>query len=472
MGATPGRERAVVVGASMAGLLAARVLSDFYGHVTVFERDALPDEPVGRRGVPQGRHVHIILSRGAQVLEDLFPGLLGSLVAEGAPFSGAELGDFWAAVGGRPFPHEGSHPGLVPGYQPSRPLLEHRVRERVGRLANVSLHGGHHVRDFVTDVDRSVTGVRVSRDGAQDVEQVSSDLVVDASGRAARSARFLKSIGYDPPPEQSVDVGVTYCTQHLRIEPGTFRADSFSVVPSRGHPWGAWVYRNENDSWVCTVFGVGGMHPPTDFEGMLELLSGLIPAHVAAAARSAQRIGPVVQHRFPATHWLRFDRLKRFPSGLLPIGDAIASLNPIYGQGMTVAAMHAEVLHEVLASRRGDLTRRYLKAVARPTKLAWSAGAVGDLSLREREGRLPMLARVGNAFGDLLMAAALDGDIEVYVQFLRVAGFDDAASRMFRPAILGRVVGAAIRRRVRGRRSAPSAPGTTPGGLGSRQLVQ
>ncbi|WP_052665922.1 FAD-dependent oxidoreductase [Nitriliruptor alkaliphilus] len=461
MGATPGRERAVVVGASMAGLLAARVLSDLYEQVTVFERDELPDGPVARRGVPQGRHVHIILSRGAKVLEELFPGLLGTLVDDGVPVTGTDLAGSWSAVGGRELPHEGSHPGLVPAYQPSRPLLEHRVRERVVQLANVTLHGGHTVSDFVTDEDSSVTGVRVSRDGAADFEQVSSDLVVDATGRAARTPGFLKSLGFDPPREQSVDVGVTYCTQLLRIEPGTFREKSFTVAPSRGHQRGAWVFENENSTWVCTAFGVGGLEPPTNFEDMLDFLADLVPARVVAVARSAERIGSVIQHRFPATRWRRYDKLKRFPAGLLPIGDAIASLNPTYGQGMTVAAMQAEAMHEVFAKGMDNLTGRYLKAVAKPTKLAWSAGAIADLAIREREGRLPVHVRVGNAFGDMFIGAAQDGDIEVLVQLFRVVGFDDPPRKMFRPAILGRAVGSAIRRRVRGHQPAPSVPEST-----------
>ena len=182
---------------------------------------------------------------------------------------------------------------------------------------------------------------------------------------------------------------------------------------------------------------------------------------ILAAARSAERVGSVIQHRFPATRWRRYDKLKRFPAGLLPIGDAIASLNPTYGQGMTVAAMQAEAMHEVFAKGMDNLTGRYLKAVAKPTKLAWSAGVIADLAIREREGRLPMHVRVGNAIGDMFIGAAQDGDIEVLVQLFRVVGFDDPPRKMFRPAILGRAIGSAIRRRLRGHQSPPSVPERT-----------
>ncbi|HUO36782.1 MAG TPA: FAD-binding protein, partial [Mycobacterium sp.] len=215
-------ERAVVLGASMSGLLAARVLADFYRSVTVVERDVLSGEPANRRGVPQGRHVHALLARGAQTLGELFPGILDELVADGAPvWDDAEYSRLYICFGGHLMPRSGKavlDPKANAMYQPSRPLLECHVRRRLRAIENVTILDGHDVAELTSTADRKrVTGVRVvDRDGGADKE-LAADLVVDAMGRAAHTPALLESLGYGRPTEDHIVTHTTYVSQMLRI---------------------------------------------------------------------------------------------------------------------------------------------------------------------------------------------------------------------------------------------------------------
>lgn len=202
-------ERAVVLGASMGGLLAARVLSDFYRHVTVVERDVLPTEVAQRRGVPQGHHVHALWPRGSQILDDLFPGFLKELVNDGCIVW--DDGDFSRAVlsfGGHQFVRSGSMPKFRSSdsvYYPSRPFLEDHVRRRVRAMSNVTLMEGHDLVELTSTADRTrISGVLVSAHNDGDTQALTADLVVDATGRGSRTPAFLQRLGYNRPAEQEV----------------------------------------------------------------------------------------------------------------------------------------------------------------------------------------------------------------------------------------------------------------------------
>ena len=213
---------------SMGGLLAARVLADAYERVTVVERDPLPESGSDRRGVPQGRHAHALLPRGAQILEGLFPGLLAGLVAGGVPVT-REPREFWFSVGGHLLCRDGE--AGEPVYQPSRPHLEHRVRSRVRALPNVSVRDRCEVAGLVTTPVRDrVTGARVLPAGGGADEILAADLIVDATGRGGRTTAWLKAIGYDLPAEERVPVDVKYASRYLRLRAGALRDEKLVQV--------------------------------------------------------------------------------------------------------------------------------------------------------------------------------------------------------------------------------------------------
>lgn len=436
-------ERAVVLGASMAGLLAARVLADFFATVTVYERDELSDDPVNRRGVPQGRHVHALLPRGAHVLDELFPGLLSELVAAGAPVWGdGDLSKAYMSYNG----HRVLRSGVVAGdytemtlYMPSRPLLECHVRRRLQRVGNVTIHGGHDVTELTSTADRSrVTGVRVANRAGGAPQEVTADLVVDAMGRGAHTPALLENLGYGRPAEDHITMHTTYVSQPLRIPPGTLKEKLALISPAPGRPKGMFLVGYERDTWIFTVYALAGHEPPRDLAGMLSYADEYGPAHLLAAVRAGEPLGPVVQHRMPSSQWRRYDKMRRLPDGLLACGDAICSFNPIYGQGMSVAALDAVALRDCLRRGVTDLPRRYFRATAKTIGVAWRTGATSDLAFPEVQGRRTPSMRLTNRLVERVLTAS-ESDAVIGTQFFRVTGLLDPPTRLLRPSFLYRV---------------------------------
>lgn len=444
------REHAIVLGASMGGLLAARVLADFFGTVTVVERDVLPDNPTTRRGVPQGRHLHVLLPRGAQILDEFFPGILRDLVADGAPvWNDADLSKLHLSFGGHDMLRSGKialDPKAMAIYMPSRPLLEWHVRQRLQAISNVTILGGHDVAGLTTTADRNrVTGVRVViRDGGAERE-LTADVVMDAMGRGAHTPALLESLGYGRPQEDHIVMHTTYVSQLLRIPPGTLTEKLVDIGPAPGRPAGMFLTGYENDTWMFTVFGMVGHEPPRDLAGMLSFAQEYCPAHLLAAVQAAAPIGEVAQHRMPSSQWRRYDKMPRLPDGLLVCGDAICSFNPIYGQGMTVAALDADVLRRCLSRGGTDLPRRYFRASAKPIGVAWKMAAGSDLTFPEVTGRRSRSMRVTSRLVDWMLTAC-ESDPVVGGRFFRVNGLVDTPMRLLRPGFVYRVAVINLRR--------------------------
>jgi len=446
---------AVVLGASMAGLLAARALADFFETVTIVERDTLPDNPANRRGVPQGRHVHALLSRGAQAFEELFPGILDELVLGGAPyFDGRDLSKLHYNIGGHRVVPTGSAETFT-AYLATRPFHEYHVRRRVSALPNITLLNDHDVVDLTSTKDHSlITGAQIVDRHSRTESTLPADLVVDATGRGARTPAWLESLGYGRPVEDHVVVHLTYTSQLLRMRPDTLHEMGFLIGVVPGRPTGMGLIRCENDTWLFTLMGMAGHEPPCERAAMCGFAEEFAPAHALAAVRAAAPVGEVARHRMPSSQWRRYDKLRRFPDGLLVTGDAICSFNPIYGQGMTVAALEALALRDCLSSGTTELPRRFFKAAARPIRQAWQLSAGGDLALPEIEGAQPLATRLFNGYVDRVLTAA-EFDTAALAQFTRVTSLIDPATRLLRPAMMWRAASANRRKRQRSNSQLP-----------------
>jgi 2-polyprenyl-6-methoxyphenol hydroxylase-like FAD-dependent oxidoreductase len=441
---------AVVLGASMSGLLAARVLAEHYRTVTVIERDVLPDDPENRRGVPQGRQPHVLLARCAQILEELFPGILDELVAGGAPvWNDGDLSKLWGSFGGHRLVRSAAlaDPRALQYYYPSRPFLEWHVRQRVRALANVSIIESHDVLGLTSTPDRSrVTGARIVRRADRSETILNADLVIDATGRGSRTPVFLDELGYERPAEDELMVHLTYVSQLVRIPAETLHEKAIAIFPEPGRPTVFALFPNENDSALVLVGTLGGVEPPTCRDELLDVAATFAPAHAVAVARAAEPLAVVAQHRIPSNRWRRYDKMPSTPKGLLVVGDAICSFNPIYGQGMTVAAIEALVLRDCLRSAGCDLPKRFFRASAKKIRVAWQTAVGSDLALPEVQGPRPLSMRITNAYVDKVLAAA-EGDPVVAQQFLRFIGMADAPTRLLRPSLMLRIARAAWRRK-------------------------
>jgi hypothetical protein len=273
-------------------------------------------------------------------------------------------------------------------------------------------------------------------------------------GRGAHTPAFLESLGYGRPAEEHIVMHTTYLSQALRIPPGTVREKLAIVSPAPGRPTGMFLTGYEHDNWIFTVFGMVGHEPPRDLAGMLAFAADYGPAHLLAAVQAGEPVGPVVQHRMPSSQWRRYDKMRRFPEGLLVTGDAFCSFNPIYGQGMSVAALDAWALSESLGEGLTDVPRRYFRAAAKSIGAAWQMGAGSDLTFPEVEGRRTASMRASNRLVDWVLTAC-ESDAEVVEQFFRVTGLVDPPTRLLNPVFLAKVATVNLRRRQRDRQRRP-----------------
>lgn len=431
-----------MLGASMAGLMAARVLADAYEQVTVVERDLLSDGAVHRRGVPQSRHVHALLPGGCQLIEELFDGLSEELVA-----AGALIGDTVATVRAMYSGHR-----LAQAFSGvnvlfvSRPLLESRIRARVRGIPVVTILDGSNASDLVTgDEGRHIVGVRVAgtRDPASE-RILAADLVVDATGRGSRTPAWLAALGFPEPRRERVVVDVRYASRVFRLRPGALGHDNALLVggtPAR--PRTGAVAAIEGGLHVCSVSGFLGDAPPASLPEFVAFAGSLLFPDIHDAIVDAVPLDDGARLGYPANVRLHYEELPRHPAGLLVIGDALCALNPVYGQGMTVAAMEAAALRRLL--EEGPLSEsRYFNEAATVIEVPWDTATAADLMKGSLRGLHGLRTRLLNSYVSRLHAAAAR-DPDLTLAFARVVGLIDPPSELFRPGRIARVLKGSMR---------------------------
>jgi 2-polyprenyl-6-methoxyphenol hydroxylase-like FAD-dependent oxidoreductase len=436
-------ERAVVAGSGIAGLLAARVLSDHYEQVVLLERDAFPSAGENRRGVPQGKHTHALLVRGRDILEELFPGFGRDLVDRGAvPYD--HLGQMRRFIGGGYYRQA---PSGLHSVMATRALMESQVRERVLRLPGVRAIERCDVLGLTATTDGTrITGVRlIQREPGSAEEVLAAALVVDATGRGSRTPAWLESLGYEKPDEERLEVGVCYATRHFRRGREHLGGGlGVLVTPTPAIKRAGVVIAEEGMRWGVTLIGYLGESPPTDGEGFLDFARGLAAPDIHALLREAEPLDDAVSARFPANTRRRYERLARFPHGLLVVGDAMCSFNPTYAQGMTVAALEAQALQDSLRVGDRELAKRYFSAVSRSVDTVWKIAIDADRRLVDRNRRSRWPARLLGWYVSAIHQSARH-DAAAALAFLRVAGLLDHPAALLRPGLVARVLWARAR---------------------------
>jgi 2-polyprenyl-6-methoxyphenol hydroxylase-like FAD-dependent oxidoreductase len=444
---------AVVLGASISGLLAARALSGHFARVTVVERDVVPPGPDLRKGVPQAAHAHGLLASGYRVMDDFFPGIMDDLEALGAT-RGDIVGDFlWFQYGRWKLRHQAGLRGITV----SRPCLEAAIRRRVRDLPNVTfLEGADGVKPSFDAVAGRVTGMIVRPRGGNGDETLAADFVVDASGRGSQSAAWLDEWGFGQPQTIAVKINVGYATRVFERRRGDFFNSMGGVVagtPPADTRYAA-VLAAEGNRWVITLVGSVGDHPPTDEPGWLTFAASLPSPVVHDLVTSARPISDIVSYKFPANQRRLYERMKRFPEGYLVIGDAVCSFNPLYGQGMSVAATEAKALEESLATGLQGLASRFYARASKIIDIPWLIATGEDLRYPQVEGARPPGSGLVNRYLERVHAAASD-DPEVCRKFFDVLNLLAPPSSLMTPALAWRVLA----------RQAPRGSGTPWGAL-------
>lgn len=473
-GLTDYSDHALVLGASMAGMLAARVLADHFERVTVVERDSMPDRPEPRKGTPQDHHLHILLARGRESLERLFPGLGEEMVAAGAPV--VDVANDLASL--TPAGWEVRFASNLEFLSFSRSLLDYHVLQRLAGFENISLLEGRAVAGLIADksgtgvsgvslrsrtssVDGEAWGSGSDRDGhtpAEDAtgEPLYADLVVDASGRGSHLPRWLQDLGYGDTPQSTVDAHLGYASRIYEVPEG-FSADWRGLIIRAAPPQnkrGGVMLPIENGRWLVSLAGGDHDYPPTDDEGFLEYTRTLQSPLLYEALKEAEPVTTIHAYRGTRNRLNHFERLPRWPEGLVALGDSVCAFNPVYGQGMTNAALAAEELEKFLdrrqrqaASNRRGVRRypaqRFQRSLAAINKASWSLASNEDHSYETTESsegagpdpasRLmrPYFRRVGRL---------TTYDVYTRLLLLRVYNMLESPGALVRPAIVGRVI--------------------------------
>jgi 2-polyprenyl-6-methoxyphenol hydroxylase-like FAD-dependent oxidoreductase len=440
--------RAIVIGAGIGGLTAARALADHFGQVVVLERDALPAGPSERPGTPQGRHIHVLLAGGLHALEALFPGFERELADAGAVPYRAGLDIRIERPGFDPFPQRDL--GFT-AYSMTRSLLEWLVRRRVQQTDRIELRGRCRALRIVPSPDGASAAGVVCETAGGAAETLEADLVVDASGRGTFCVAFLEGIGRTPPAETEIGVDVGYATAIFTPPADPARGWKglmhMPVAPHQSR--GAFVLPIEGERWIVGLGGRGEDKPPGEHRGFLDFTREFRTRTVLDALHGARPDGEVVRFAFPSSVWRHYTQLERFPRGLLPFADAICRFNPLYGQGMSVAAMESCALRDLLGAGAGGgndpldtLASAFFARADEIIETPWAMSVLPDFmypqTVGERPGDLDATLKFGAALNRLAAT-----DPEVHKLTVEVQHLLKPRSDLRKPLLVARVMLAA-----------------------------
>jgi 2-polyprenyl-6-methoxyphenol hydroxylase-like FAD-dependent oxidoreductase len=382
-------EHAIVIGGSIAGLMTARVLSDFFDQVTVIERDDIEERPVVRKSIPQGNHFHGLLQGGHQILCSLFPGFAEDLRIHGAIRLRMDGDVAWYLPNGKAYNFTGSlrepYPLGLEAHSASRGLFEFLIRRRTLALPNVRFKAGVAVRELDWRNER-VHGVRCN-----DSRSLEADLVVDAGGRGSRVPKWLAAMGLSRPDETTIGVDIAYSTAYFQ-RPRFYAAESliFIVGPPPDFVKRGYVCAIEGDRLLVSLIG-RFIHPPTDDQGFFDFAKSLHSPLICQIIEETERLTPIAHHRVPISLQRHYERLTRFPERLLVLGDAVCCLNPVYGQGMSAAALQARALQQVLTEHGAQhgldkIGAAFFPKIAEINSGPWALAANLDLAYPQTRG--------------------------------------------------------------------------------------
>ena len=433
-------QRAVVVGAGMGGLSAARVLADYFDEVIILDRDELPDDAAPRPGVPQGKHPHGLLGGGLKVLENLFPGFGHELMRAGAEPMEPGFDMLYEIPGQDVWPRIKLS---WPTYSMSRPLIERTLRRQIERIGNLKVRPGCRVLGIVSDAHGlAATGIRYETPGGNR-KTLESDLIVDASGNGSLTVEFLKTTDRRPLAETSIGVNTRYASAFFEcVDIGNDYKGIFTFPDAPEQSRGGLILPAENHRHQVVLIGRGNDIPPIDGDEFLSYARTLPTLSVYNAIKNAKPLTGITPFSFAESRWRHFAQVPDFPNGLLPMGDAICRLNPVYGQGMTVALQEADLLLDLLRTLDGSqlstLAPTFLTKAETLISAPWAMSAIPDFIYPETTGERPADLEDRLNFQRALGRVAVH-DAEVYELLTEIRHVLKPLSLLDDPSIVNRV---------------------------------
>jgi 2-polyprenyl-6-methoxyphenol hydroxylase-like FAD-dependent oxidoreductase len=435
-------EQAVVIGAGMGGLSAAKAVAPFFERVVVLDRDALPDAPAPRIGTPQARHAHALLAGGLRALEQLFPGFGDDLAKAGAVTVRAGRDVIWERPGYDPFPIRDLGFDV---FSMSRPLLETVCRRRLEAESNVELRSRTRAAEIIAAPGRDRVAAVQVENGSTAPERIPADLVIDASGRAGPTLAIFDAMGAQRPDETEIGIDIGYATAIFDVPDPAPDWKGLTHIPAPPKEMrAAVVLPIENRRWIVSIGGRHGDDPPGDLDGFLAFTKTFRTPTIHDAIARAKLVGDIARYNLPASVRRHFEKLPKPPRGLIPIGDSVCRFNPIFGQGMSVAAQEAVVLRNLLESRRDradpldDLAKPYFADIQECLASPWSTALTDFIHPATRGERPPDLENRLRYGAALLRLAAQDP--EVHKLMAEVTSLTKPAGALREPALADRVM--------------------------------
>lgn len=463
------RRRAVVIGGSIAGLCAGRVLSDFFDQVIVIDRDIYPTGTQERAGVPQSRHVHALLARGRQEIERLFPGFDRLMLERGA--NEIDFGMDFATL--RPNGWARRQSDGIQLLFASRNLLESIVRELFRKLPNVELRERTTVTGIVTSQNGTlcVTGVHLSPLEGGIPTTLEADLIVDASGRTSKAPDWFRILSLEPPEETVVNSFSGYSSRWFAAPAPTrwprdwWWKGIWVDIKEPDHMTAAVLFPVEQNRWIVTLAGVAKHYPPSDEEGFMQALTTLRTPIVAEAVRLAEPLSPVYCNRAMANRFRHYESWGARLDGFLALGDSACAFNPVYGQGMTTGTLSASLLADCLKKygpADPELPRYFFRNQAHLQIEPWRLATGADFRFPETEGERPKGARLLDPYMRTLFALSSDDGV-LHRRVGEVLNMLEPPSTLFELPIVSRVVmGSLLRWLKRGKTDSHPVPSMPP----------
>jgi len=432
--------KAIVIGGSVAGLITARVLSDHFDEVYLLEKDSYPVEaPDFRKSIPQARHQHILLVKGREIFEKLFPGFDQEL----------------KNMGGKTADHTRdmrlfSTVGQLPRFESrielrinSRINIDWILVKRIQSIVNIKILEQTKVKRLIQN-ENGISGVILD-----DASQLSADLVIDAMGRGTKTPTWLNEMGYTVAAEEVIDAKLGYASRVFKKpenDPADYRAVAMTPIPT-SNPRGAGLWEIENDRWLLTLIGTAGVYPPADEAGYLAFAKALVDPVVFNTISRTTPVSDIYTFRGTANRWKHYEKLDSFPHGYLVIGDAFCAFSPFYGQGMTSAALSALVLDQMLKiykTKRGFNKKRLRQDFFRKTSKLftspWMLATGEDLRWPDTTGgSTGLFIKISHEIMDALMPLSTSSELLVK-NFLKISNMTASPLLLLDPRILFQLI--------------------------------